>query len=84
MCEGLSIVAGHFLSDLQEFEKQKLDEYVTYNMMNRGVQCQMGKFRNTVNRFASNLKRKDKGLVPFTYGFENDYWPEINMESDAS
>ena len=39
MCEGLNVVAGHFLPELQEFEKTKLDEYLTFEKASRGVQC---------------------------------------------
>ena len=39
MCEGLTVVAGHFLDDLEEFEKKKLDEYLAFDKANVGVDC---------------------------------------------
>ena len=79
MCEGLTVVAGHFLQDLQEFESKKLDEYLLYDKMSIGQQCEIAKFRKTVNRFAAKVQAKDKGMLPFAFGSTGDYWPGIDM-----
>ena len=86
VCEGLNVVAGHFLPELKAFETRKLEELLTFERASKGVQCSLGTLRVVVRRFAKQVAEAaaEDGVVPFILGWGGDYWPGMDLSHELT
>ena len=74
--EGLSVTAGQFLPQLEEYEAKKMNEVYYYF---RGIRNYPPKLRNLrvrIERFTENLWNRET-TQPFKWGKEGDYYAQM-------
>ena len=82
LCEGLNIIAGSNLAELQQFERRKTDEVYEHSKMCEGRKPNLRRFRVAHEKFTENAWKYKIGSAPFTYGEDQDYWADMRKFPD--
>ena len=84
LCEGLKVVAGQFLPQLEAWEKAKFNAHLSYEQNSRGIECTISKFRKRLNQFGQKVFELDQGMVPFEFNpTTGDYWPDMDISNEV-